>query len=212
MVLAGASSTHASVLRTCKALHRVDVEVLYSQATFDFGRRLDLTKPWLAQIGFCNFRFVRSLAFVIALGSNPTASEELEYTRQLHSIFEHLSTHCDISTRRRLTLSFEESTPTNAILSSDMLISRIVTVKALAALSSTATLIVNNLRLPAIFLHYLLFKSGLRIQLRHSPHGPQSHIKYILTDVAARVLALEKHARKRQGKEPRTAEASASLP
>jgi len=210
MSLAGASPTHASILQTCKILNRIGTECLYSHCTFDFGKTIELIVPWLTQIGQHNLGFVRSIAFSIVFHSNPTSSENQKYLKQFDNVFSHLSAKSALELGKiHITISFDEpQAPLRASaspkLNPDVFFTRIVTAKALVALSNTCTLTLQNTCLPDILLWYLGAKTGMHVTQRSCElHTSRLLLGSMLKNLSANVLAIETLARKRQGKKLR---------
>ena len=210
MSLSGASPTHASILRTCKILNRIGTECLYSRCTFDFGKTIELIVPWLTQIGHHNLCFVRSIAFSIVLHSNPTSSENQKHLKQFDDVFSHLSANSDLKVgKRHITISFDEPqaplrASASSLLNLDVFFTGIVTAKALAALSNTCTLTLQNTCLPDILLWYLGAKTGMHVTQRACElHTSRLLLGSMLANISANVLAIETLARKRQGKKLR---------
>jgi hypothetical protein len=85
----------ADVLYTCKALHKVGVEVLYGQNKFDFrnasmsrDRYAYQVNQWLAKIGPVNIGLIKSLAFSYDFRLfDPTCLRGHDYLRRSQGLF-----------------------------------------------------------------------------------------------------------------------------
>ena len=161
----------ADVFYTCKALHKVGSEVLYSQnASTSEHKHAYQADQWLARIGSVNLGLVKSLAFSYNLRLfGPACLRGHDYLRRKQGVFGTLLRDAS----KLYTLTMDLSSDFNR--SESIFIDCVVTLKALCAMPSLKAVTINTHcdSIGAFFAYYLNLRTGFSMHNNQLPVPPR---------------------------------------
>jgi hypothetical protein len=171
---------YLSVLRTCRALHRIGAEVFYSSVSFKLVRLLpETSSSWFRTIGLINLGFVTSIKITIGLEPShhrPPACPVFEEDHKL------LRSICVAATNLRK-LSIVNRIPHERV---ESLIEWIVIIKYVASLQNLSRLMVRDFMqscMPYVWVRYMSCKLGIVVE--HEIHLTRVlDLKHTLLDLA----------------------------
>jgi hypothetical protein len=174
---------YLSILRACRALHRIGAEVFYSSVSFKLARfSAKRISFWFQTIGIINLGFVTSIK--ITIGLEPSHFKERDYPvfEEDHKL---LRTICVAATNLRK-LSMVNRIPHKRV---ESLIEWIVMVKYVASLQNLSRLMVRDFTIycmPYVWVRYMSCKLGILVE--HQINSTRVlDLKHTLLDLATQI-------------------------